>query len=488
MKGKTALFLKLFGGPLFFSIVWTYENVALHKIAWQKYPLGDNELSALLAIDGRKANLSHWGGQCVASRYGRTAEWRVDLKGLYSIQHIVILYVQYQPVWDKDDFNTAYLLGFSIYISNTTNKDDGVLCFRDNNYTRATIPNPVNITCPYHGQYVIYYNNRTHPPFPDEYSKDAYNDLCEVEVYGCPSLGFYGENCSIPCPQNCLKGLCHIVQGTCLGCQKGYKGDACYKECPVGLYGETCKELCSPNCKESGVCDISTGHCAGGCQAGWTQPKCDSKCPVGLYGETCKELCSSYCKEPGVCDMSTGHCAGGCQAGWTQPKCDSKCLDGLYGNGCQGNCSTTCVVSGRCDSMTGQCIGGCQIGWKQPKCDAMCNNGTFGQDCTEQCGECLRNEQCHHVNGSCVNGCNPGYHGMKCTEDCNQNYNILKRLIRNTKDISQRTMVHYTLFEKQHRVAPSTSQAASYLPDVIESPVSAILNLTINNTCHLNGS
>ena len=47
------------------------------------------------------------------------------------------------------------------------------------------------------------------------------------------------------------------------------------------------------------------------------------ECPVGLYGETCEELCSSNCKEPGVCDMSTGHCAGGCQAGWTQPKCDS---------------------------------------------------------------------------------------------------------------------------------------------------------------------
>ena len=83
-----------------------------------------------------------------------------------------------------DNSYAGAFLGFSVYISNTIQKEDGVLCFRDTNYTKFTIPNPVNITCPYHGRYVIYYNNRTHPPYPVGYYEYARADLCEVEVYG----------------------------------------------------------------------------------------------------------------------------------------------------------------------------------------------------------------------------------------------------------------------------------------------------------------
>lgn len=78
-------------------------------------------------------------------------------------------------------------LGFSLYVSNTTHISDGALCFKDTNFTTRDFiyHGSLNITCPVHGQYVIYYNERlAGVTYPTDYSKYAYSELCEVEIFG----------------------------------------------------------------------------------------------------------------------------------------------------------------------------------------------------------------------------------------------------------------------------------------------------------------
>ena len=74
-----------------------------------------------------------------------------------------------------------------MYVSNTTDKSDGVLCFKDNNYTLDTIPYVFNTTCAVHGQYVIYFNEYKTGDRYANFTNDtryAFNELCELEVYG----------------------------------------------------------------------------------------------------------------------------------------------------------------------------------------------------------------------------------------------------------------------------------------------------------------
>nr|XP_022305757.1 uncharacterized protein LOC111112519 [Crassostrea virginica] len=118
---------------LFCLSVQAYENLALHQPAWQNSTYS-SDTGADLAVDGRYTDLAFDGGQCaVSDDYRTTAECRVDLGGVRSIHHIVIQHATGNKVWDEDNGFTRYFLGFSVYISNTTNKEDGVLCFRDTN-------------------------------------------------------------------------------------------------------------------------------------------------------------------------------------------------------------------------------------------------------------------------------------------------------------------------------------------------------------------
>lgn len=84
----------------------------------------------------------------------------------------------------SNDFTKSFL-GFSVYVSNTTDKETGTLCFKDSNFTTDTIPTVFSTLCTVHGQYVIYYNERiVDVTYPENYYRFAENNVCEVEVYG----------------------------------------------------------------------------------------------------------------------------------------------------------------------------------------------------------------------------------------------------------------------------------------------------------------
>ncbi|XP_034321248.2 uncharacterized protein [Magallana gigas] len=403
----------------FICQVKAYENIALLKPAWQQYPYpGRPEFGADRAVDGNKSDLSAHGGQCAISANSKPmAEWRVDLGDVLSIHHIFIQYRTDNLDWGAMSQHASRFLGFSLYISNTTSREAGIQCFKDTNYTLTTIPNQINISCAEHGRYVIYHNNRTHPPYPAGYSTDGgYIELCEVEVYGCPTPGYYGYNCCLPCPQNCQEGHCDIENGTCLGCIPGYKGPQCDQKCSGHTYGLECSRICG-NCRDWEECDYLNGSCPHGCNKGAMGIKCDIACPHGVYGINCEDKCSINCGVPGKCDRVAGDCEKGCQVGWKGSTCDTKCNGGTFGKDCSNQCGF-CLNKDQCNYKDGSCLHGCDSGYHGLQCRHVCNNNTYGSNCSLSCGNCLYmyGEQCHHVTGQCPRGCDVGFQGNLCND------------------------------------------------------------------------
>ena len=80
---------------------------------------------------------------------------------------------------------TDRMAGFFLYVSNTTSKKDGHLCFHEMQTLNTTPSADQNINCSIHGRYVFYYNERLPSvTYPSYYSEFAFYELCELEVYG----------------------------------------------------------------------------------------------------------------------------------------------------------------------------------------------------------------------------------------------------------------------------------------------------------------
>ncbi|XP_056003598.1 receptor-type tyrosine-protein phosphatase kappa-like [Ostrea edulis] len=445
-----------------------YENIALNKPAWQlhQYGPGNDIFNASNAVDGFKSNLTAWGGQCAISNNDKKiATWRVDLEDILSIRHITIYYRTGNAAWNSSNAFTGRFMGFSLYISNTTNRTEGELCFHDTTFTNDTIPDILNITYPVHGQYVIYYNERLpNVTYPDGYSAYAFNELCEVEVYGCPVPGYYGSDCSTPCPDTCRYNYCHIETGDCQGCKPGYQGHQCELSCNSQYYGELCKEICG-NCSDRMTCNNVNGTCTNGCDIGVYGDKCKTPCPLGWYGENCSRTCTNC----DTCDRFTGQCTSPCYSGWKETHCTDECdgrkygpnctdecgacldynqcdhingtcfqgcdsgFQGLFckvecspmkfGKNCEQNCSNNCESDLKlCKGTTGECLAGCRPGYDGLRCDRECSVKKYGENCSQICGECKDSARCHHVNGTCFDGCDRGFQGILCQKECEPQY------------------------------------------------------------------
>ncbi|XP_062612078.1 multiple epidermal growth factor-like domains protein 10 [Saccostrea cucullata] len=397
-----------------------YENLALLKPTWQSNPYirGDSRFESSNAVDGLKSDLSSLGGQCVISGNGQgSATWWVNLTSVFSIHDIRIYYRTDNIAWDASNDYTSRFMGFFVYISKTTNRLDGHLCFHDKNYNRSTIPAVVNITCPVYGQYVIYFNERpqSSSKYASQFSQYAFNELCEVEVFGCREKGYYGPNCSIECSSTCLFRSCHINTGACNGCEPGYKGKECEYECDGRYYGVNCTSHCG-DCLNFEQCHHVNGSCLNGCDLGFYGEKCVQPCPIGLYGLDCKRSCSKNCLNSNRCDQKSGSCQGGCKTGWKGLKCESECDSEKFGQDCSGQCGH-CRDGTQCHHINGTCHLGCDSGYIGDACNQVCVNGTYGTGCKKTCSvSCFTSGICDHVTGACKDGCRSGWMGLDCSE------------------------------------------------------------------------
>ncbi|XP_069128361.1 uncharacterized protein [Argopecten irradians] len=204
------------------------QNVALSKPSEQSSDQGRPDLVASKVVDGcldRKMD----NGCCTHTQGSgpKTAWWRVDMKELMTINSITITYTNTVERRDR-------LAGYHLYISNTTSTpQDGTLCYVDTSSTIDEVQLVVTHQCPFVGRYVTVYNYRTEPLRQSWYYQYALLELCELQVWGCPSA--------------CYGGNCNSTTGACFYCF-------------TGTYGDFCNMTCPANCKDN-ACEKDTGTC-----------------------------------------------------------------------------------------------------------------------------------------------------------------------------------------------------------------------------------
>ncbi|XP_021349350.1 cell death abnormality protein 1-like, partial [Mizuhopecten yessoensis] len=179
---------------------------------------------------------------------------------------------------DEDYEQRQRFGGFQIYQSNTSDWQNGSLCYKDTSSTADELSLIPDIPCTGSAQFLTIYSDRRSGNL-SWYSENAFLELCEVEVYGCP-LEKYGDgNCDSECGVGCANGLCDPVTGKCASCTPEF-------------YGSHCNHTCPFNCKDN-RCMQSNGEC--------------EDCEDGFFGSSC-DVCSVGCTNRS-CDKISGNCS-----------------------------------------------------------------------------------------------------------------------------------------------------------------------------------
>ena len=213
-------------------------------------------------------------------------------------------------------------------------------------------------------------------------------------LLGCPFPGYYGENCSLECPQNCQDGYCDVVEGNCFGCTHRYIGPSCQGRCPFHTWYQRWlvlmdiwwhKALCHSE-------KLSSTRVFLMCTQSWIdrlllkyrvlflmheqqlkQMTTEKKLTVNMnciYKRVLKPPLA-FTKGPLTLTSKKAVCYFLIFVLQTSKNFFLDWPEELYGYKCLQNCSITCGDPGRCDIMTVNCNGGCQVGWT----GAMCEKG-----------------------------------------------------------------------------------------------------------------
>lgn len=207
-------------------VTWGYDDLSSCKPAKQFRVSGSCSLCfADYAVDRDITTCMRTGDIGFTSSHHMTW-WNVDLGGLKSVYNIRIQFKDYGNEYTMRQ--KGRFAGFSLYVSNTPDRHDGLLCYKNG---QELPPLDFNTNCITHGRYVIFYNERIYDTqYPIGYLLYAViTELCEVIVTGC-SKGVYGDSCDKPCPDNCMEHKCDVTDGTCLECLAGWIGKFCDKD------------------------------------------------------------------------------------------------------------------------------------------------------------------------------------------------------------------------------------------------------------------